>query len=697
MVKTSIQFIKEAAKKLINSKLQKLDTAESQEIFKGVMQTTGLETIEEVYLFVALFDRTCSDESSCMSDLSDYFKCSSLDMMEYIPALESLKRKGLIMRYGRTRPNILSQDFMVSNDAISAILENRPVSVYNVDNNLQLSKYEFCDYISNDIESRDITTFDLIEKVKTFENQNSQMSFVKELQKKVDNITDRILFYEICHDDFAQNGKGGSDFGNTLSDIFDNIRERVSVKKSILSGKHILITLNLVEMKDEDELILTDYGKEFFYEEDLSIFTQSYKCDNIYTFLKTLSEFFHNGREYNSDSQRSSYILRKYLPRFENENKHLPTVQHICDSISNEYDRVLFYSMGNDLVNGESTPLSHEVRTIYSLQERKKAICEFKDKTHVLQKKTLVDIEKKDSFFGENTYLILTDKGIEELFGEDAKMFIQKESNKNLLACDKIVEKQLFFSPQLEKQLSLLRNSLSQEYYKGLCERLETNNLPKGMAVLLYGKPGTGKTESVMQIAKATGRDIMHVDISATKSCWFGESEKLIKKVFTDYRRICDKSKVKPILLFNEADAIFSTRKDITGSDRGVGQTENAIQNIILEEMENLDGILIATTNLADNLDKAFERRFLFKIYFDLPTIEAKTNIWKDKLPTLSTEEATTLASTFEFSGGQIDNIVRKSLIQEVISGNKPTLNDLITMCSEEKISKNGVRKMGFC
>ena len=100
---------------------------------------------------------------------------------------------------------------------------------------------------------------------------------------------------------------------------------------------------------------------------------------------------------------------------------------------------------------------------------------------------------------------------------------------------------------------------------------------------------------------------------------------------------------------------------------------------------------------LADNLDKAFERRFLFKIYFDLPTIEAKTNIWKDKLPTLSTEETTTLASTFEFSGGQIDNIVRKSLMQEVISGNKPTLTDLITMCSEEKISKNGVRKMGFC
>jgi SpoVK/Ycf46/Vps4 family AAA+-type ATPase len=340
--------------------------------------------------------------------------------------------------------------------------------------------------------------------------------------------------------------------------------------------------------------------------------------------------------------------------------------------------------------------LSREIRMIYPTQDRVKIMNEFKEGVHFLQKQGLIETKTKKSKIGNYSILILTDKGKVELLGKDAKIYIHEEKN-NLLTYDKIVEKQPFFSPQLENQLSLLRNSLNQEYYKGLCERLEKNNLPKGIAVLLYGKPGTGKTESVMQIAKATGRDIMHVDISATKSCWFGESEKLIKKVFTDYRRICEKSKVKPILLFNEADAVFSTRKDFTGSDRGVDQTENAIQNIILEEMENLDGILIATTNLADNLDKAFERRFLFKIYFDLPTIEAKTNIWKDKLPTLSTEEATTLASTFEFSGGQIDNIVRKSLMQEVISGNKPTLTDLITMCSEEKISKNSVRKMGFC
>ena len=67
------------------------------------------------------------------------------------------------------------------------------------------------------------------------------------------------------------------------------------------------------------------------------------------------------------------------------------------------------------------------------------------------------------------------------------------------------------------------------------------------------------------------------------------------------------------------------------------------------------------------------------------------------KLPSLSVEDAHTLASSYEFSGGQIDNIVRKALMQEVIKGEKPTLNSLVTMCSAEKISKNNARRIGFC
>ncbi len=214
------------------------------------------------------------------------------------------------------------------------------------------------------------------------------------------------------------------------------------------------------------------------------------------------------------------------------------------------------------------------------------------------------------------------------------------------------------------------------------------------MAILLYGAPGTGKTESVMQWARATGRDIIHMDISASKSMWYGESEKIIKEIFTKYKRQCKRSKLKPILLFNEADTIFASRK--TGNNSSIDQTENAIQNIILEEMERLEGILIATTNLADNLDKAFERRFLFKIRFDKPSVEAKTKIWRDKLPILSAEQAHSLASRFDFSGGEIDNIVRKALMSEVLDSDTPSISEIEKLCSEEKISKSSSCHVGF-
>ena len=232
------------------------------------------------------------------------------------------------------------------------------------------------------------------------------------------------------------------------------------------------------------------------------------------------------------------------------------------------------------------------------------------------------------------------------------------------------------------------------ENFKNLQTRLEKESMPKGVAVIFYGVPGTGKTETAMQIARKTGRKVYHVDISASKSCWFGESEKIIKRIFTDYGRMCNEEKLKPILLFNEADALFSKRKDVNSSS--VAQTENAIQNIILEELEKLDGILIATTNLADNLDPAFERRFIFKLKFDKPTLEAKQSIWHSKLVWLAEEQCLKLAAEYDFSGGEIDNIVRKVVMDEVISGTRPDFNFIIDQCKNERLLSAKHAKVGF-
>ena len=209
----------------------------------------------------------------------------------------------------------------------------------------------------------------------------------------------------------------------------------------------------------------------------------------------------------------------------------------------------------------------------------------------------------------------------------------------------------------------------------------------------MHGAPGTGKTEIIKQLAKETGRELMKVEISQLKSMWFGESEKIIKRIFTDYNSFAKECIKTPILFFNEADAIFSTRREV-GTSNTV-QTENAIQNIILEELENFEGILIATTNLVNNLDSAFERRFLFKIKFQKPDVSIRTRIWQLKMPFLKLEESILLAEKFDFSGGQIDNILRKKEIHEIIHGEKVPLTKLISFCSEETLVNNSV-KIGF-
>ena len=114
--------------------------------------------------------------------------------------------------------------------------------------------------------------------------------------------------------------------------------------------------------------------------------------------------------------------------------------------------------------------------------------------------------------------------------------------------------------------------------------------------------------------------------------------------------------------------------------------------------MEKLEGILIATTNLIDNLDPAFERRFLFKIHLKNPSVEAKKAIWKNKLPWLTTEKAQQLANAYNFSGGEIDNIVRKAEMKEIISGTRPAFSDIIEMCKVEKLvaASCASKRMGF-
>ncbi|MDR2490572.1 MAG: AAA family ATPase [Spirochaetaceae bacterium] len=320
---------------------------------------------------------------------------------------------------------------------------------------------------------------------------------------------------------------------------------------------------------------------------------------------------------------------------------------------------------------------------------------EFTDGSHALISGKYVEYTNNNGFVNNESYK-LSGMAKKELLTElngGGKQNYQK----NLILCGGIQSKKMFYNPKEAEEIKKLTALLQEENYRAIQERLTGKGMRKGFACLFSGGPGTGKTETAYQIARETKRNILMVDISEVKSCFYGESEKRIKEIFDNYRTAVDNSETAPILLFNEADAVIGKRREISGVNHSIDQTENTIQNIILQEMENLSGILIATTNLSQNMDSAFERRFLYKIVFEKPAAESRAAIWNALLPEAAADSTAELSRRFELSGGQIENIARKIEVDAIISGNGLCMDTLTQYCKDEM--HNGLctgKRIGF-
>lgn len=146
-------------------------------------------------------------------------------------------------------------------------------------------------------------------------------------------------------------------------------------------------------------------------------------------------------------------------------------------------------------------------------------------------------------------------------------------------------------------------------------------HLQHSLTTLLFGPSGTGKTEFVYQLTKNTNAILMHADYTKVVSKWIGESEKNMKQLFKAYHTLARETERPVILLLNEADGLMNKRVAVNQSN---DIFSNQLQAQILELLENFKGILIATTNIEKNMDKAFERRFLFKSKIDFPSLEVR-------------------------------------------------------------------------
>ena len=217
--------------------------------------------------------------------------------------------------------------------------------------------------------------------------------------------------------------------------------------------------------------------------------------------------------------------------------------------------------------------------------------------------------------------------------------------------------------------------------------------------IIFYGVAGTGKTLTALALAKSLKKDVLSFDCSKILSMYIGESEKNVRSIFDKYYELRTQTKSEPVLLLNEADQFLSSRASggVSSSDK----MHNQMQNIFLEQIERFDGILIATTNLLENLDKAFSRRFNYKIEFVKPNKAQRIDLWKKLIPVnLPLEENFDIEelAKYELTGGQIELVIKNTAYKIAVSDEPlfkvEDFKEQIT--KEQKVQFDSETKVGF-
>ncbi|MCM1139348.1 MAG: ATP-binding protein [Muribaculum sp.] len=294
--------------------------------------------------------------------------------------------------------------------------------------------------------------------------------------------------------------------------------------------------------------------------------------------ITTVSDFFDSYRVLfqERDNGEISYDMFRNLCE---ENLEIIKDTHFSRTLQAELcspdDRVLFIHMAHLYVSNLDDNIGfRDIEDIYDDGEVPNEIKGALRSQELPLQVRLIENLNNDGIVDSERFK-LTDYAKEDLLCE-LNLNAAKNGNNHLTKHDSLIPKALIYNERENEHISQLTSLLMPERFAEVRKNLENAGMRKGFCCLFYGAPGTGKTETVYQIARQTGRDIMQVDVDRIKSCWVGESEKNIKHLFQRYRNICEAREIAPILLFNEADAVLGIRME--GATRGVDKMENSIQ-----------------------------------------------------------------------------------------------------------------------
>jgi len=408
-----------------------------------------------------------------------------------------------------------------------------------------------------------------------------------------------------------------------------------------------------------------------------------------------------------------SLLNQRIKARLEMTNEPIVVEEFFSDKKFDEREQKIFLALLKEEYSGGEGQL-RDMNTLIELisideydKIRNRSLLE--DGSKLLSDNILDYEEILNMFGGISRSFYLQEDILQKIIHPNKKKKVTK------LKLDKLVEEQDIFEyltpstslddvvlhPSTKKLLDTIVRQVDKDVFAKL-KAWGIKDKRKGIdaRIIFYGSPGTGKTMTAVSLAKTLKRPILSFDCSKILSMYVGESEKNVRKIFDDFKSMSKKAKVDPILLLNEADQFLSARSEGTGSS--ADKMHNQMQNIFLEQIEQFEGILIATTNLLDNIDKAFSRRFNYKVEFKKPDINQRERLWHFMLLEKASYEedfdVATLAK-HELTGGQIDLIVRNTAYKVAVREESVfTIQDFLEEIEKELGSSfdNDGKSMGF-
>jgi SpoVK/Ycf46/Vps4 family AAA+-type ATPase len=472
------------------------------------------------------------------------------------------------------------------------------------------------------------------------------------------------------------------EFGWLVQVSFDQVKLSEVSKLELINSSVSLSSayLKMLENGSNDFVLpeIKNYSDHLEYLQD-----QFFRIDLAQQLNVVRKNFDVNSPSSNRLKSKLILLENRIKERIKVTNNSIMLEDFFKNNDLNEQEQTLFLALLKEEYSGGDGSLrdmNSLIELISSDDYEKIKYRSLLEETSTLVSKALIDYDEVlTPFGGINRNFYIPDEVLYKISHPT-----KKSTNVGKIKLDTIIkEQEMFELISTTKNLDdVVLNEKTKETLDALLKQVDKNVInrlkqwgikdkKRGIEakIIFYGVAGTGKTLTALALARSLKKEVLSFDCSKILSMYIGESEKNVRSIFDKYYELRTQTKSEPVLLLNEADQFLSARASggVSSSDK----MHNQMQNIFLEQIERFDGILIATTNLLENLDKAFSRRFNYKIEFVKPNKAQRIDLWKKLLPpTLPLEDNFDIEelAKYELTGGQIELVIKNTAYKIAVS-----------------------------